>query len=113
MSWARPHNTWTLSLYFAGLYLAYYAVNAIYSAYFGPLSKFPGPKSRGLSKLPYIWTILKGSEGKELPELHEKYGPVVRIAPDHLSFAGGALAWKDIYGFKKNAYKDPFFYGKP
>ncbi|KAF7186829.1 Cytochrome P450 monooxygenase [Pseudocercospora fuligena] len=113
LSWARPHNTWTLSLYFAGLYLAYYVINAIYSAYFGPLSKFPGPKSRGLSKLPYIWTILKGTEGTELPELHEKYGPVVRIAPDHLSFNGGALAWKDIYGFKKNAYKDPFFYGKP
>lgn len=29
--------------------------------------------------------------------LHEKYGPVVRIAPNHLSFTD-SRAWRDIYG---------------
>jgi cytochrome P450 len=31
--------------------------------------------------------------------MHEKYGPVVRVAPDELSFIDSA-AWKDIYGHK-------------
>jgi hypothetical protein len=31
--------------------------------------------------------------------MHEKYGPVVRLAPDELSFAS-ADAWKDIYGHR-------------
>lgn len=30
-------------------------------------------------------------------QLHEKYGPVLRIAPDELSFAN-AQAWQDICG---------------
>lgn len=32
-----------------------------------------------------------------MADLHEEYGPVVRIAPDELAFAGPD-AWKDIYG---------------
>ena len=32
-------------------------------------------------------------------DLHETYGPVVRIAPGELSFSDGA-AWKDIYGHR-------------
>ncbi len=31
--------------------------------------------------------------------MHEKYGPVVRLAPDELSFAS-AEAWRDIYGHR-------------
>lgn len=33
----------------------------------------------------------------DLATLHQRYGEVVRIAPDHLSFIS-AQAWKDIYG---------------
>lgn len=35
-------------------------------------------------------------------ELHQKYGPVVRIAPDELSYTTGA-AWKKIYGQRSPA----------
>jgi len=34
--------------------------------------------------------------------LHDKYGPVVRIAPNELAFAD-AQAWKDIYGHRTGA----------
>lgn len=34
--------------------------------------------------------------------MHEKYGPVVRIAPDELAFAE-PQAWKDIYGHRTGA----------
>jgi cytochrome P450 len=33
-------------------------------------------------------------------ELHDQYGPVVRIAPDELAYTT-ASAWKDIYGFRQ------------
>jgi hypothetical protein len=49
--------------------------------------------------------------------LHEKYGPIVRIAPNQLSFNYGSQAWQDVYGFKKTGngkpFKDPMFYGTP
>lgn len=32
-------------------------------------------------------------------ELHERYGPVVRLAPNHLSYTD-PRAWKDIYGHR-------------
>lgn len=38
-------------------------------------------------------------------ELHEKYGPVVRVAPNELSFST-ASSWKDIYGPRKGV--EPF-----
>jgi cytochrome P450 len=35
--------------------------------------------------------------------LHEKYGPVVRISPNHLSYTD-ARAWKDIYGHRLGSH---------
>ena len=40
--------------------------------------------------------MLKGTLHHEVHELHKKYGPVVRIAPNELSYID-AQAWKDIY----------------
>ena len=47
-----------------------------------------------------------------MKELHDKYGPVVRIAPNHLSFCS-ANSWRDIYGHvsgRKTFLKSKFFY---
>lgn len=58
-----------------------------------------------------------GDDNTDVPALHQKYGPVVRISPQHVSFAGGANAFKDIYGFKKSGqsklHKEPLFYSAP
>jgi cytochrome P450 len=40
-----------------------------------------------------------GHTPKDLLELHNKYGPVVRTSPDELSYIN-APQWKEIYGFK-------------
>lgn len=46
----------------------------------------------------------------KLLELHERYGPVVRVAPNELNFTA-AEAWKDIYGHRTGGVsenvKDP------
>ncbi|KAI5369151.1 putative cytochrome P450 [Septoria linicola] len=106
-----------ISGYFIAIYLIYAVLSAIYNAYFGPLSKFPGPLSRKLSRLPELYTLYHGDEASEHVRLHEQYGPVVRISPTKLSYAGGAKPFKDIYGFRKHGQaslqKDPQFYGKP
>ena len=41
-------------------------------------------------------SIHKGQVHNRLQEFHTKYGPIVRIAPDELSYAD-SRAWKDIY----------------
>lgn len=57
-----------------------------------------------------MWT---GFHHRAVHELHEKYGPIVRIAPNNISFIN-PQAWKDIYAHKKSRdqemIKDPEFY---
>ncbi|KAF5490301.1 Cytochrome P450 monooxygenase hmp1 [Colletotrichum fructicola] len=85
-------------------------------AFFGPLSKFPGPKYRAFSNIFEIWSIVNGTDNIDRPALHRKYGPIVRVAPSVLSFAGGDGVWKDIHGFNVSReggiIKEPVFYSK-
>jgi hypothetical protein len=99
---------------FAFLTAAYFLVWTIYDVYFGTLSKFPGPKSRAVSVLPAILTMVGGNDNTDHLALHAKYGEVVRTGPRTLSYANGSVGFKDIYGFgKKGLTKDKTFYGKP
>jgi cytochrome P450 len=57
-----------------------------------------------------MWT---GYHHRAVNDLHSKYGPVVRIAPNNLSYIN-PQAWKDIYAHKKTRaqemIKDPEWY---
>ncbi|KAK7416002.1 hypothetical protein QQZ08_012155 [Neonectria magnoliae] len=57
--------------------------------------------------------MVSGKSHKKILELHQKYGHVVRVAPDELSFTDPA-AWTDIIGFRKRGQgengKDPVFW---
>jgi hypothetical protein len=62
-----------------------------------PLSHIPGPL---FAKFSGIWLILldnSGNRTKTIHQLHQKYGPVIRIGPNELSFSTRE-ALKDIYG---------------
>lgn len=68
------------------------------------------------SNLPYSYGIFKRRWPFTLIELHKKYGPVVRLAPNELSF-DTVQSWKDIYGsrpghlpFYKSKYYDGGFF---
>ena len=56
--------------------------------------------------MPYVYASLTGHLATRLYELHLKYGPVVRTAPNELSFINSA-AWPTIYG-RNNQSKQPF-----
>ena len=80
--------------------------------FFHPLASFPGPKIAAVTRLYYIKHLLTGRLPFNNAKLHEKYGGVVRIAPDELSFIT-AEAWRDIYGNrvgKPEMAKDVLFY---
>ncbi|KPM36017.1 Isotrichodermin C-15 hydroxylase [Neonectria ditissima] len=57
--------------------------------------------------------MFSGQSHKKILELHQKYGPVVRVAPDELSFTD-PTAWTDIMGHRKRGQgenaKDPIFW---
>ncbi|KAL6720905.1 hypothetical protein ACLMJK_000004 [Lecanora helva] len=91
-------------LTFMALYnLAYYVYNLV----FHPLSKYPGPNSTAASRLPLIWSTIRGEAWQFSRQLHRKYGPMVRIAPDEISTTSSS-AWKDIYVSNIPLEKDPF-----
>ncbi|KAH9877150.1 hypothetical protein IAQ61_002513 [Plenodomus lingam] len=77
--------------------LLYVIANAIYRLYFHPLRNFPGPIISAASRIPWHIATWSGTRDHVLIELHAKYGHVVRINPNELSFTQ-ADAWKDIYG---------------
>ncbi|KAI0835729.1 cytochrome P450 [Hypoxylon sp. FL0890] len=83
-----------------------------YNLWFHPLAKFPGPF---LGRASLFYRILHASRGRfhvAVTEAHRKYGPIVRVAPNELSFAS-VESWKAIYGHpgpgKKIAPKGPFY----
>ncbi|EPE34250.1 Cytochrome P450 [Glarea lozoyensis ATCC 20868] len=69
----------------------------IYRLYFHPLASYPGPPLWVTSQLPSIYTRLMERQPYHIVELHQKYGSVVRIAPNELAFTT-EKAWYDIYG---------------
>ena len=99
-----------LTLSLTGLYLLW---TIIYTLFFHPLRKYPGPLLARSSRLWYTWYFTRGQLHVACHEAHKKYGDVVRIAPDELSYIT-APAWKDIYGQrpgKAEMAKDSTFYG--
>ncbi|KAH7407469.1 cytochrome P450 [Cadophora sp. MPI-SDFR-AT-0126] len=81
----------------------------VYRCFFHPLAAIPGPFWAKLSKLwllqhDFSW---KGSES--LHKLHQKYGPIVRIAPNEVSYDDLA-AYSDLYGQKSRFLKEEAWY---
>jgi cytochrome P450 len=72
-------------------------VRAIYRVYFHPLSRFPGPKLYAATRIPWHIAVWKGSRDKVFRDLHQKYGHIVRVNHDELSFTD-PNSWKDING---------------
>lgn len=63
--------------------------------FFHPLRSYPGPWYRTASRLPYTYSIFRGKATNRSTSLHLKYGNVVRIAPDTLSYTC-SQAWPGI-----------------
>ena len=82
-----------------------------------PLKAIPGPAISRLTSLQLKWNELRANRTLYIHGLHKKYGPVVRIAPNEVSFTSWP-ALKEIYcsggsGFDKTEFYDLFtIYGR-
>lgn len=74
-------------------------IRAIYLLFLHALRGYPGPKLWAICRFPWIYHSLRGDLAFRIRDLHDQYGPVIRIAPDELSYTS-AGAWKKIYGQK-------------
>jgi hypothetical protein len=66
--------------------VAYLTVRTIYRLKVHPLAKFPGPRLAAITSM-YAGSYdlpFASSFCKELPRLHDEYGPIVRIRPNEL-----------------------------
>lgn len=83
----------------------------IYEYYRDPKALRRFPAANPLAGVTNFWIFscsLTRSRYKYIAAAHEKYGDVVRITPDHLSFTS-PQAVKDIYGHGTSILKDDFY----
>lgn len=69
----------------------------VYQTYFHPLAHFPGPRLAAWTSLYKVYFTHYSDISDHTIALHKKYGDVVRIAPNELSFASIESS-KKIYG---------------
>ncbi|GLA83012.1 hypothetical protein AtubIFM56815_007203 [Aspergillus tubingensis] len=82
-----------------------------YNLFFHPLRSFPGPP---LAKVSKLWSRIGNRTGRKSDRIHEahlKYGPVVRIGPNELSFAEPAAA-RAIYTSLALVKEETFYRAK-
>ncbi|KAJ9642786.1 hypothetical protein H2204_002434 [Knufia peltigerae] len=99
-----PHSptTWLATiLVLIALYLAS-------NRYQRGLSKIPGPWIRSISTLPRMWAIYATHSQEYDIELHEKYGKIVRVAPNILSISDTSEI-NQLYGITTKFTKSGFY----
>ncbi|KAI1380418.1 cytochrome P450 [Hypoxylon crocopeplum] len=81
----------------------------IYRLYLHPLAKIPGPRLAAITSLWYVYQIRKGHMQVLYTDLHKKYGPVVRISPNEVSF-DSKEAYQAIYTGSHFIEKGDFYW---
>lgn len=72
--------------------------------YYNGLNRYPGPFLASLTDWWRFFDVLGRRPERTLRALHDRYGDVVRVGPNALSFADPA-ALKTIYGLNKGLVK--------
>ncbi|KAK2812443.1 hypothetical protein FQN50_001444 [Emmonsiellopsis sp. PD_5] len=87
-------------------------LRALYSIYTNllasPLRRVPGPKSYALTKWRLAYDDYIGERTRAIEALHNKYGDVVRVGPNEVSFRSLA-ALKTIYGAGSGFQRGAFY----
>lgn len=91
-------------------------LTALYNLFLHPLRRYPGPLLSRALPFSHALRLASGKGPIDVHALHERYGPVVRLGPSHLSYTD-VRAYKDIYGhragehssLKENPKSDEFY----
>ncbi|KAI0536530.1 putative cytochrome P450 [Xylaria digitata] len=82
---------------------------ALYNVFLHPLRKYPGPLIHRMTIIPRALYQTRGRLPFHVSDLHRRYGPVVRIAPNELAFSSPE-GWRDIYGHKPGQEEFPKYH---
>ncbi|TDZ35589.1 Cytochrome P450 monooxygenase cypX [Colletotrichum spinosum] len=88
--------------------LLFAAGHVLYALWFSPYSHIPGPRFCKISRLPLALIDLKLQRSAKVHEWHQKYGPVVLIAPGEVSFCTPSST-REIYGTAGRHPKSHYF----
>lgn len=103
---------WLVGLKVCGVsFVCYHICLALYNLFLHPYKDIPGPRLARISKFWYFRSIRHGLGENLQWQLHRKYGPMVRMAPNMVQIADPA-AIDVIYSarrpFQKSDYYDGF-----
>ena len=76
----------------ADSYRKYVVARAVYNVYFHPLAKYDGPRLWTAFRFPFIKALVSGTLPHQVRDFHDRFGRVVRVAPDELSFIDHRMA---------------------
>ncbi|KAK0658039.1 cytochrome P450 [Cercophora newfieldiana] len=87
------------------------AASVVYLRHFHPLANVPGPFLESLTELHrfYYNFVKSGTHSLQLERYREKYGPVIRIAPNEV-LLNDPEHYETIYSANTKFYKDPTLY---
>jgi cytochrome P450 len=94
--------------------IIYFVGVGLYNVYLHPLSRYPGPRLAAATSLYFGYWIAEGLAPHHLLELHNRYGEVVRVGPNDLTYINPE-AWNDIYAHRSGRQelrKDPRVHDK-
>ena len=84
--------------------LWYWTISTLYCLFFHPLRNVPGPFLAKVSQLWRNYRYFRGTWHDDAIDIHEKYGRLVRIAPNEVSFVD-EHGLKALYGHGKQIKK--------
>lgn len=90
---ATAHPVLVVSVVTASVWLLGYV---LYQRFFSPLAKVNGPFWASLSSLWKLHSFSKGNFHETIVALHERYGPIVRIAPTEV-IVSDTTAIREVY----------------
>ncbi|RYP39363.1 hypothetical protein DL768_010719 [Monosporascus sp. mg162] len=102
----KTDMSWSSLAIYVGILGYHLILLPIYNVFFHPLRKYPGPKLWATSALPWGFAFMSGNYHHKILELHSKYGHIVRVGPNQLSY-DVPEAWEDIYGRSKQRKENP------
>lgn len=82
-----------------------------YNIFLHPFAKYPGPLLAKTSKAWSRYGNLQGRKCHRIHAAHQRYGPIVRVAPNELSFAD-PVAVRDIYANDAFVKEESFYRAK-
>ncbi|KAK4652086.1 hypothetical protein QC762_000080 [Podospora pseudocomata] len=97
-----------LTAHYLLLTLSFLFLRALVKRYASPLRKYPGPVLASISRLWKVKSVASGRTHLEHIDLHRKYGPVVRIAPNEVSVSSPEAA-RTLLSAGKRFFKTDFY----